>query len=200
MKQQINLYQVEKQQQWFMTFTFQHMIWLLAAFLGTLLIETLVASIQHILVKRELTQLEKKQTGKSAALQNIIGQVPEERTREQLVNEIKKYETEKQEKQEILNLLSEKIDHGKFFSGYLDALSKETISGLWFTKVRFTENGDAVVLEGKSMKPEYVPNLIGGLSKDPAFDGKVFQVFKAALDDKTQQIDFVLQTKLVEKP
>lgn len=199
MKQQINLYQVEKRK-WVLDLTFQYMVWGLLAFLGVLLIITTITTIKHFSSKGELTQLEKEQMGKAKALQTIAGQVPEARTREQLVNEIKKYETEKQTKQEILASLAAEVGHDNGFSAYLEALSNKTISGLWFTKLSFKENGNVISLEGKALKPEYVPNLITGLSKDPAFEGKKFQLFKESLDDKTQRIDFVLETKSVKQP
>jgi hypothetical protein len=199
MKQQINLYQVEKHK-WVLDLTFQYLIWGGLAFLGVLLIITANATFKNFSVKRELTQLQKEQMGKSKALQMITGQIPEERTREQLANEIKKYETEKQVKQEILNLLAEKNGHDKGFSGYLEALSTKTLPGLWFSKLSFKENGNAIVLEGSATKPEHVPNLITGLRNDPAFSGKIFQLFKASLNEKTEQIDFVLETKSVKQP
>ncbi|HXH54474.1 MAG TPA: PilN domain-containing protein [Gammaproteobacteria bacterium] len=199
MKQQINLYQVEKRK-WVLDLTFQYLVWGGLAFLGILLIITANATFKNFSVKRELTQLQKEQMGKSKALQMIAGQIPEERTREQLVNEIKKYESEKQVKQEILNLLAAKSGRDKGFSSYLEALSAKTLPGLWFTKLSFKENSNVILLEGSATKPEYVPNLITGLSNDSAFSGKNFQLFKASLNEKTEQIDFVLETKSVKQP
>lgn len=199
MKQQINLYQVEKQK-WSLDLTFQYLVWGLLAFLSVLFIVTVSATINHFSVKSELTQLEKEQAGKSQALQSIASQMPAERTREQLMNEIKNYQDEKQAKEEILNSLSETVGADKGFSAFLDALSTKTLSGLWFTKFSFKENGKFILLSGSATKPEYVPNLITGLSNDPAFSGKKFQVFKESLNEKTQQIDFVLETKAVTEP
>jgi len=198
MKQQINLYQIEKKK-WALDFTFQYMTWSLLAFLGILLIITVIDTVNHISVKGELTELQKEQAGKSKALQTIAGQVPEERTREQLMNEIKKYQTEKQAKEEVLASLAAELNNNKF-SAYLDALAAKTISGLWFTKLSFKENGNFIALEGVAVKPEYLPNLITALAKDPAFDGKEFQLFKESLDEKTHQINFVLETKSVSQP
>lgn len=199
MKQEINLYQVDKKK-WIIDLTFEYLIWGLLGFLGILLIVTLSATFNHFSVKGQLTQLEKEQEGKSKALQTIAGQVPAERTREQLMNDIKKYQDQKQAKQEILNSLAETIGADKGFTGFLDALATKTRLGLWFTKLSFRENGNFISLQGHSLKPEYVPTLITGLSNDPAFSGKKFILFKEALDDKTQQIDFVLETKSAEKP
>ncbi len=199
MKQVINLYQVDKRK-WMIELTFEYLVWGLLGFLGILLIITLSAAINHFSVKGQLTQLEKEQAGKSKTLQTIASQVPAERTREQLMNDIKKYQNQKQEKQEILNALAESVGADKGFTGFLDALSTKTRLGLWFTKLSFKENGNFISLQGSSLKPEYVPTLITGLSNDPAFSGKEFILFKEALDEKTQQIDFVLETKPMEKP
>lgn len=199
MKQQINLYQAEEQK-WVWDLTFQYMVWGLLAFFGILFIITVSITVKHFSTKSELTQLEKEQVGKAKVLQTISGQVPEERTREQLMNEIKKYEMEKQAKQEILDSLAANSGHEHGFSGFLDALSTKTLSGLWFTKLSFKEHGNVILLEGSTTKPEYVPNLITGLSKDPAFTGKKFQLFRESLDEKTQQINFVLETKSAKQP
>lgn len=199
MKQQINLYQVEKRK-WVFDLSFQYLVWGILAFLMILLIATAGGTIKHLLTKNELMQLQKEQMGKSKALQTISGQVPEERTREQLVNEIKKYEAEKKAKQEILDSLAASSGQDKGFAGYLEALSTKTILGLWFKKLSFTDNGNAILLEGSAIKPEYVPNLITRLSNDAAFSGKTFQLFKESRDEKTQQIDFVIETKTEKQP
>jgi Tfp pilus assembly protein PilN len=199
MKQKINLYQVEKRK-WVLGLTFQYLVWGVLAFLGILFIVTMDITIKHFSVKNALTQLQKEQAGKSKALQSISGQMPEERTREQLVNEIKKYETEKKAKQEILDSLAANSGNDNGFSGYLEVLSLKTRAELWFTKLSFTENGNVILLEGSATKPEYVPNLIIGLSDAPAFAGKKFQLFKELLDEKTQQVDFVIETKMAKKP
>ena len=115
MKQQINLYQVE-QRKWILELNFQYLAWGILAFSGILLIVTAGGTIKHLLTKNELTQLQKEHIGKAKALQTISGQVPEERTREQLVNEIKKYEAEKRRSKKFLDSLAASSGQDKGFS------------------------------------------------------------------------------------
>lgn len=199
MKQQINLYQIEKQK-WIFNITFQHLILAGAAFLGILCMITLYEAFHHFSVQDQLAQLQKDQINKTKSLQKIAGQMPEERTREQLINELKKYESEKQIKQEILALLATNSLRNKGFSAYLETLSTKTSAGLWFTKLRFQENGNFILLEGSAVKPEYVPTLITDLGSESAFSGKQFELFKVSRDEKTEKINFVIETKATKQP
>ncbi len=199
MKQQINLYQIEKQK-WIFNITFQYLILVCALFLGILFMITLYEAVHHFSMRDQLTQLQKDQMHKSKALQTIAGQVPEERTREQLVNEIKRYEDEKQAKKEILALLETNSLRNKGFSDYMEALSTKTSLGLWFTKLRFQENDNVILLEGSAVKAEYVPTLITDLGGESVFSGKQFELFKISRDEKTEKINFVIATKAATQP
>lgn len=198
MKQQINLYQVEKQK-WVFNITFQYLIWSGIVFLSILFVVTIQAVVNHIAAKSELTQLQKDQINKSKALKTMISQMPEEHTREKLVNELKNYEAEKQVKQGILAALAVSMPKNKGFSTYLEALSTKTRSGLWFTQLSFEEKGNVISLVGSAAKPEFVPNLITDLSNDPAFAGKQFELFKVSLDEKREKVNFVLKTKAAKQ-
>ena len=199
MKQQINLYQVEKQK-WIFNLSFQYLAWGSLVFLLLLLIMTSNGAFKHFSLQRELTQLQKAEKLKSKKLALMTSQIPEEGIVKKLVEELKKYETEKQLKQDILDTLAAKSAENKGFSDYLEALSLKTMPGLWFTKLSFQENGKLILLEGSATNPEYVPNLIMALSSQPGFSGKNFQLFKESFNEKTNQIDFVLETKSAKKP
>jgi len=200
MKQQINLYQIEKKKV-SLQFTFQYMLVLLGAFLAVLFVITGVNVFKHVTIKKELTALGKEQMAKSQKLSNIAGQVPEEQTRNQILAEINKYETERKEKEELLSLLIEaqtrKIDG---FSGFFESLARGSTDGIWLTHFMFKDGGDYISLEGKALGPESVTKLIAGLSKETVFIGKSFNLFKVSLDEKTRQIDFALETKDYAQP
>jgi Tfp pilus assembly protein PilN len=198
MNQHINLYQKEKKK-WMADFTFQYMVWFFGAFLGLLVIVSAYDVIQYLYAQKALDTLNKEQADKNKKLLAISGQVPEERTREQLLSEIKKYETEKQTKQEIISVLAAQTNQISGFSEYFDSLSKQVMPGLWLTGFSFKDNGASLSLEGSTLKPEYVPQLITKLSAEPAFKGKTFHLFKISLDEKTKRINFILETKVMAK-
>lgn len=202
MKQQINLFQVKKEKKK-LEFTFQHMLVLFGGFLTVLLLITSVNMYKHLTIKKELTVLSKEQMAKNQKLQVIANQVPEEQTRNQIIAEINKYQSEKQEKEEVLQLLvnaqTKKIDG---FSEFFESLARGSSSatGIWLTHFSFKEGGDYLSLEGKALKPDSVTRLITGLSKEDSFKGKSFELFKVSLDEKTRQIDFVLETRNLVQP
>jgi len=198
MKQQINLYQKEKKQ-WALDLTFQYMVWFFGLFFALLLIVSTYDIIQHLSAKKEFDILSKEQAEKNKKLLTISGQMPEEKTRDQLLAEIKKYETEKQTKQEILSVLAAQTNKISGFSAYFESFSRQAMPGLWLTRFSFKDNGASLSLEGGTLKPEYVPQLITNLGAEAVFKGKTFQLFKIFLDEKTKQIDFVLETSMVKK-
>ena len=202
LKQQINLYQVKKEKKK-LEFTFQYMLILFGGFLSVLLLITAVNLYKHLTIKKELTVLSKEQLAKNQKLQVIANQVPEEQTRNQIIAEINKYQAEKQEKEEVLQLLInaqvKKIDG---FSDFFESLARgvSETSGIWLTHFTFKEGGDYMSLEGKALKPDSVTRFIAGLSKEAPFKGKSFELFKVSLDEKTRQIEFVLETRNYEQP
>ncbi len=200
MKQQINLYQIEKKKRTFQ-FTFQHMLILFGSFLSVLLVITGVNLFKHLTIKKELSVLGKEQMAKSQKLQVIAGQVPEEQTRNQILAEINRYQTEKQEKEDVLSLLisaqTKKIDG---FSGFFESLARGAADGIWLTHFVFKDGGDYMSLEGKALRPDSVTKLISGLSQEEVFKGRSFELFKVSLDEKTRQVDFVLETRNDAQP
>lgn len=199
MKQEINLYKNAKVKAKY-DLTSREVPWVLLAFFIFLFMLTTVRVYNHLMIKKELTNLSQKKEDQNVRLKQLSGQVPEAKTRDQLIADIKRYDDEKKEKEEVLGILiaaqSNKI---KGFSGYFDALARETVAGLWLTKFSFKDNGNTIAIEGKSLTPEAVPKLITKLSEEPVFQGKTFEVFQLSLNEETKQIDFTLETKVHKK-
>jgi len=200
MSQQINLYKLDNNK-FPIDFTFQYAFILFAIFGAALLVITTVDMVRHMNIKKEFSILDKEQQKKVEKLQNIAGKIPQEQDREQIVAEIKLYESEKKSKQEILALL-ETAQSSKIpgFSGYLESLAKEAVPGLWFTRFNFKDNGNSLSFYGRTLKPEFVPQLISGLSSESLFRGKMFQSFRISMDEKTGELSFVLETRASEQP
>lgn len=195
MKQNINLYKTEKKGL-VAQFTSREMIWILSGFLTILFLITTVNLYKHFVIKKQLNILDKEKLEQSQKLQEMAGQIPEEQTRNQLIAEIKKMTTEKKDKEEILDLLlTAQVRKINGYAGFFDALARGTVSGLWLTEFGFKEGGDYVYLKGESLKAEYVPKMIEKLSAEPVFQGKTFELFDLALNEKTKRFDFVLQTE-----
>lgn len=195
MIQKINLYQVEKKRISF-AFTFHQASWILGIFFLGLSLITVYDLVKHFLIRKELKVLDSEQLAKAKKLQVIAGKVPEERTRNQIMTDIKQYENEKKEKEEIISLLSAE-EHSVIdeLSAYFEAVSRRTIAGIWLTSLQFQNNGDQVTLKGQALSAEYVPEFVAALSLEPKFKGKSFEIFRVILDEDKKKVDFVLQTK-----
>ena len=200
MNQQINLYQVEKKKV-SLDFTFRYACFIFAAFGGLLLILTTSDVIKHLIIRKEFKVLDKEQREKSSKLQTIAGKVPQEQDRNVIIEQIKGYEAEKQSKQEILSLLaaaqSAKVSG---FGSYFESLARGAVPGLWITTFSFKENGSNLSFHGKTLKPELVPRLISALGAEPVFSGRSFQSFRINLNEKTNELSFVLETNPATQP
>jgi hypothetical protein len=200
MKQEINLYQVEKQRFKF-RLNFKEASYGFIAFFVVIFLITAVDLMRHFMITKEYSTLDKEQQAKSQKLQVIAGNMPEEKTRNEIVNEVKNYQDQNQSKTTILGLLasatSSKTTH---YSDYLEALARKAIPGLWLTNIGIRDNGNDLSIEGKTLSPQYVPLLISGLGGESVFKGKTFEVFKISTDEKTGEISFNLETKASLQP
>jgi Tfp pilus assembly protein PilN len=200
MNQQVNLYQVEKKV-FKLTFNFQQSSYCLMAFLGVVALFSLSDLVRHFLVKKEYNVLGKEQREKTEKLQSIAGKMPEAQTRSEVITEVKRYQDQKQQKTEIIALLSNENSTKKGgFSLYFEALAKQAIPGIWLTNFSIKQNGEILALSGSTTSPTYVPLLIASLSDEAVFQGKTFGLFKISTDDKSNDMMFHLETKRERQP
>ena len=191
MKQQINLFQPAEEKA---NFTFRQMLTILGAFLGIILIATLYDGFKYYRASRELSLLQKQENEKNLQLAQVTTEVPPEQTRNQIIEEIKRYDVIKNQKVATANALVNEQKKNLNFSIFLEALSKEKVEGLWITKFEIKDEGNFIALEGNTLKPTFVPDFISALGNEPVFQGKSFKVFKLKLNDKTNLLEFTIQT------
>jgi len=75
------------------------------------------------------------------------------------------------------------LEHNAFgstsgYSGYLIALARQQIPGLWLTRVSVSGAGKDVTLEGRSIVPDFVPRFLQKLSTEKALTDTDFHVFR----------------------
>ncbi len=78
---------------------------------------------------------------------------------------------------------SEILKHNTFgstggYSGYLIALARQHVPGLWLTGFSISGAGEIVTLEGRSTLPDLVPRYLQKLSTETVLAGTDFQVFR----------------------
>jgi len=96
-------------------------------------------------------------------------------------------------KQAILDILSDqKLGNTKGFTGHFEGLARQTIKGLWLTKLHFLQGGASLNIQGYSKQPELLPQYLQALSSETAFKGTEFNHFIIQREDKNNVLSFML--------
>lgn len=193
MKQFINLYQVETEEK--VSFPFQDMMKFLALFLGLLVLLSLYQGYNSYISTQNLKVLEKQQATLAENLKKNEAKVPDAKAKEKIYRENVSLEEEQKVKRAVLaTLVTIQVSQTEGFSRYLRALAKQATPDAWLTS--FVLSGeDRILLIGLAIRPNDVPKLIDGLSKEPVFKGKTFEVFKLETDNNSKYIKFSLESK-----
>jgi Tfp pilus assembly protein PilN len=82
------------------------------------------------------------------------------------------------------------------FSHFMQGLSNSHVQGLWLTRVR--AEGNNLMLDGRSLSEELLPQWISRLSSQTNFRGKKFNALELnrPQDNLTSQLDFHLSTQV----
>jgi len=101
-------------------------------------------------------------------------------------------------RQRILQALSgQRFGNSEGFVEQLTGLARQRIEGLWLTELVIRRGGTRLDMQGRSLKPEYVPNYLQKLSAESIFAGTDFEnltIHRSA--DHPGQLDFQLQSKI----
>lgn len=125
-------------------------------------------------LQSQLTQVQNEVTVKSKALS-------EKKLSAKLESEIATAKALLENRQEAMSYLnSGQLGNKEGFSGFLTALSRQTLDNLWLTGFTVSQGGTAVELRGRTLNAQRIPEYVQKLSNEPAFLGRSF----AALDVK----------------
>jgi hypothetical protein len=70
------------------------------------------------------------------------------------------------------------------FADYLRAFARQVQPGIWLTGFDIADAGNAIVLQGRALRPELVPAFIGRLAQEAALKGKSFATLDMQLPKK----------------
>ena len=106
---------------------------------------------------------------------------------------LKQFEKDLNSKQVVLAILSDKkLGNTAGFTSHFEGLARQSISGLWITRAHFIKGGTVLDIQGKSQKPELVPQYLQALSSETAFKGTEFNSFVIQHDKKNKIHEFKL--------
>ncbi len=195
MKQQINLYKVEKREvDTRINFEQVRMgFWVCFGFLFLMTTHNLYGFIMD---KADLYKLEQVQLAQKKDLGSMMDLVEKQKASDKIIAELQSYHDKNTDKEALLKNLS-LSENAKIiaYSNYLESLAKKTIPGLWVDKLIVKDSGNYLFLVGECLSPELVTQFIAGLSSEVAFSGKTFAVFAMSMDEKTKKFTFGVETK-----
>lgn len=108
--------------------------------------------------------------------------------------EMQVIELEKQvrEREGILGIQAGGDSRG--FSEYLRAFARQSVNGLWLTKFSLSEGGSKMVIGGRALRPDLVPDYIKRLGKEKVMQGQPF----STLDIHLTKVEKPVQGKGME--
>ncbi len=171
MSQQINLCNplFRKQEKYFSALTMMQSLAIILA--GTLLF---YAYLQY--QYRDLTQqarlMAHRQTDTQQQLTKVAATMGARKPTQVLVDNIAQAEQAMHAQQIILGLLqSGELGNQTGFSAYFQALSRQTVNGLWLTGFDIVGTGSQISINGRALQAELIPRLINKLKHEPQFTG-----------------------------
>lgn len=118
-----------------------------------------------------------------------------------LLEEEKKLKKLVENKTKLLNQIDElPLGSTMGFARQIEALGEASLSGLWLTHIEIRKGGEAVSLQGKTTKAEFIPAYLKQLKQSEVFVGKGFQLFAVNKDKKQKNIlNFRLQAEVEDE-
>jgi len=88
--------------------------------------------------------------------------------------QVKELEKQVREREDILGIQTGAGGDGHGFSEYLRAFARQSVNGLWLTGFSLSEGGSKMVIGGRALRPELVPDYIKRLGKEKIMQGQPF--------------------------
>ena len=189
MYQQINLYQpiFRKQRQIFSAATMAQALLLVAA---ALLAIYGYAWMKVGSLEAEVTQLEGREVALMTQLTRMDPALSANR-RAELDSELKRLNATLEGQQRLIEQLrSHPLGDTAGFSGYLAALGRQRTPELWLTALAINGGSGAVELEGRSVRPELVPEYMQRLGGEAALANQRFDRFEIERDAANGEAKF----------
>lgn len=108
--------------------------------------------------------------------------------------QVKDLERQVREREEILGIQAGAGGDRQGFSEYLRAFARQSMNGLWLTSFSLSENGSKMVIGGRALRPDMVPDYIKRLGKEKIMRGQPF----STLDMKLTKVEKLPSGKGVE--
>jgi hypothetical protein len=190
MSQQINLYNPAFEQRRELL----SLAGLAAGWSGALLLVVVAASIGSLRVSAFSAELQKEAAARTAAqaeMSRLSAQLAGRKRDASLAAEVDRLEAQFAGRNEIMQTLRDGIiGNTSGFSAYVRAFARQSFEGMWLTAFAVTGAGQDVVLQGRALRPELVPDYVQRLNREAVLKGHAFSELQMRRPDaKTAEAD-----------
>lgn len=201
MRQQVNLYTAELRPQRD-PLEFRRLLTALGVVAAVLIVVGLLLgwrehglAVRHAQLQARVTDLQSRATDLSNELQGMHA----DPALQQAVTGLKQAVAERRKLLGRLHQVTGSSMQG--FSPVLTALARQSIPGLWLTRVQVDGKTGGISLAGSTRDPETVPRYLARLRTESAFAGKAFGEFRMRQDPHARgQLDFELASSTGKLP
>lgn len=144
--------------------------------------------------RQQLKQRQQQVAETSAQLELLKASQPDSKLDNNLSAEVQSWQKRLNDIKQALHLIHLKNQDGSSgFSGFLLALANQTVSNIWLTKITISGQPAALTLEGSTLNPIKIPELIEKLRRELIFNGQTFTKLTVnQVETHAQQVNFAL--------
>jgi hypothetical protein len=174
MSQQINLYNplLEPRREW-MSFNVAASVVL--ATLALVALGSSAASWRHNTLVRQEQASSQRLANAKEEMTRLANQLSSRQTDPQLLAEVDRAKAELKSRDEMVAVLQGGVmGNTAGYSEYLRAFARQSIEGLWLTGFSITGAGHHVVIEGRTLRADLVPDYLQRLNRERILQGSTF--------------------------
>jgi len=124
-------------------------------------------------VQRQAQTVEQQYNDMTSRRDQLQTAQAQRKPNQQLADEVAVLEAKLKARQQIVEILrSGALGTTSGFSEYMRAFSRQTVNGLWLTGFDITNHD--LVIEGRTLSPDLLPDYLQRLNQEPALQGKQF--------------------------
>jgi len=160
----------------------------LAAVVLLLAVVTVAQSVDTLLTRRSLATIDDERETIRGELTRLQSRVRPEAS-PALQDEVRRLETAIVAHEQ----LAARLNSGEFgptagVSPYFAALARQTVEGVWLTRIRVDAPSGALMLSGRALKPDLLPVYLDRIAREDALRGRSFaRIRLVAHDDSTDR-------------
>lgn len=198
---QVNLYQPQFRRK-HLRLSFNRMIILTGLILSTLTLQVIISNHEIDLIEDQAKQVQQTIIHTNNQWSHIQTRFPRGNDNTLLSAEEEKMKTILDNRNQLMKLIKDSrfnphMDQSGY-SDYMIAFARQHLPDLWLTNVGIVNRGDQIVIEGKTLNAQSIPEYLQRLSTEPVLAGTQLEILKIdqgdIADDITAPLNFSLAT------